>query len=348
MGAECESMSGFFRNSLPLNMLQKWAAIPMEVLQRIFLYAIKRTLMSYAPHIHYSKGLPLEVHEGTHHPMHRGIVGLESPDVQSRITALSLVLERLHGVVGDFWEDKVVVSFHFQPLNQQTSLPWLLSISLLEDKSLLDCWMSVKLTLDRVTIFGNDNLTTHQGLIPSLHTLSVHYPNPTTAFLFAGYRAAHVQHSTLSFPPTWDDFAWKSHNLNPADYDVNPLVLLDAGGSMDIPNSNLSADSALGCDLMNKVQLDMDYREVPQHNNKAMGPAKSQTHLKELVLLDPHQDSDRDSRKLLLQNEQGAAIEDHHGRLLAIHLSNVFETIHDDIVDAGHELSHNYKFSKTS
>ncbi|KAF8318827.1 uncharacterized protein EI90DRAFT_3020939 [Cantharellus anzutake] len=40
---------------------------------------------------------------------------------------------------------------------------------------------------------------------------------------------------------------------------------------------------------------------MPQHNDKAMSPAKSQTHPKELVLPDPHQDSDTDSRKLLLQ-----------------------------------------------
>ncbi|KAF8329969.1 uncharacterized protein EI90DRAFT_3016928 [Cantharellus anzutake] len=283
------------------NFLQPVATIPVEVLQRISLYAIqdkkdfdensqhfsspialsqvsstwRHAAQSCpgicAPHIHYSKGLPLEVCEGTHHLMHRGIVGLESPDVQSRITALSLVLERLHGVVGDFWEDKGVlhgsierltlwvpysaehdyayqevlshlpllhhltISGGFIPLSTTPSanLSTLALINLFVGRQEFTWLLGVcknlqELTLDRVTIYGSGNITSSQGLIPSLHTLSIHYPNPTTAFLFKGYRAPHVQHFALSFPPTWDDFAWGSDNVNPADYDVDWLVLLDA------------------------------------------------------------------------------------------------------------------------
>ncbi|KAF8333927.1 uncharacterized protein EI90DRAFT_3015018 [Cantharellus anzutake] len=144
------------RRAILHNFLEPVAALPMEVLQRIFLHAIQPkeyvggkhlpspiTLSqvcstwrraaqsypqlwtvvrlelcnhySYVPYARYSKGLPLELHEPRKHSRVSMMRGLGSDEVQGRITALSLPLDReddwdaiIVDDSSDFWEERGV------------------------------------------------------------------------------------------------------------------------------------------------------------------------------------------------------------------------------------------------
>ncbi|KAF8325257.1 uncharacterized protein EI90DRAFT_3129086 [Cantharellus anzutake] len=141
------------RRAVLRNFLRPVAALPVEVLQRIFLYAIQPNTYfgheylpspvtlsqvcstwrhaaqsyppiwtvvrldpcdhrSYAPYARYSKGLSLELHERNQIYKRERVAGLESPDVQDRIAALSLSLVGEDTWEGssphDFWRDRGV------------------------------------------------------------------------------------------------------------------------------------------------------------------------------------------------------------------------------------------------
>ncbi|KAF8318832.1 uncharacterized protein EI90DRAFT_3020942 [Cantharellus anzutake] len=93
---------------------------------------------------------------------------------------------------------------------------------------------------------------------------------------------------------------------------------------------------------------DFDYQSVAIHNDKAKMKNGTQGNLKPLKLppINPGQ-------KIILDHPGGAAIEDKNGVLVAIRLPAVFQEIHlvkfnplpqNDIVEAGHDLSHEFKF----
>ncbi|KAF8329715.1 uncharacterized protein EI90DRAFT_3061654, partial [Cantharellus anzutake] len=263
------------------NFLQPVAALPMEVLQRIFLDAVQPreyfefkylpspvTLSevcstwrhaaqsyppiwtvirlepcehrSYAPYARCSGSLSLELHQRKQSYNRPRIAGLEGADVQDRITALSLPLDRSdewHAPFGDFWKSKrvpnhesierlalhanydVEYSGYSYPLAFFPSLRHLslenifvqvqLSTTQLENLvTLVVCCVQIdsseftefvkacvniqELTLDQVHINRDED----DGIvsIPSLHTLSLIYPN---AGFFACYRVPRLQYFTL-------------------------------------------------------------------------------------------------------------------------------------------------------
>ncbi|KAF8307647.1 uncharacterized protein EI90DRAFT_3293931 [Cantharellus anzutake] len=100
-------------------------------------------------------------------------------------------------------------------------------------------------------------------------------------------------------------------------------------------------DSTIFKALKNTVQLDIDYATVAMHNDEATPPSKSQARPIELALptMTPEQ-------MAVLRHPDGAAIEDRSGVLLAIRLPNVLMGIHENMVNAGHKLSHTYKFTR--
>ncbi|KAF8309451.1 uncharacterized protein EI90DRAFT_1506119 [Cantharellus anzutake] len=100
-------------------------------------------------------------------------------------------------------------------------------------------------------------------------------------------------------------------------------------------------DSIIEEALKNTVKLDFDYQSVAIHNDRAKKKNGTQDDMKALQLppISPGQ-------KIVLNHPGGAAIEDKNGVLLAIRLPAVFEQIHDHIVQAGHDLSHEYKYPR--
>ncbi|KAF8317828.1 uncharacterized protein EI90DRAFT_3293420 [Cantharellus anzutake] len=98
-------------------------------------------------------------------------------------------------------------------------------------------------------------------------------------------------------------------------------------------------DSIIEEALKNTVKLPFDYQSVAIHNDQAKKKNGTQDDMKALQLppISPGQ-------KIVLNHPGGAAIEDKNGVLLAIRLPAVFEQIHDHIVQAGHDLSHEYKY----
>jgi hypothetical protein len=109
------------------------------------------------------------------------------------------------------------------------------------------------------------------------------------------------------------------------------------------------------------VRLDFDYQSVAINNDRAKKKNGTQDNMKALQLppISPGQ-------KIILNHPGGAAIEDKNGVLVAIRLPAVFEQIHvryiyslplqfikfnpwpqDRIVQAGHNLSHEYKYPKS-
>ncbi|KAF8315988.1 uncharacterized protein EI90DRAFT_3293792, partial [Cantharellus anzutake] len=97
-------------------------------------------------------------------------------------------------------------------------------------------------------------------------------------------------------------------------------------------------EAAIFAALKNTVRIDIDYRDVASHNDKATNKQGTQTNMRDIEFPTPP------IEKILLDNRHGAAIEDRNGVLLAIRLPGVFEFIHDKITDAGAKFSHQYGF----